>query len=91
MIRPNFIVNFNRLCYPLSVLVAPLPGQGEPIKAGEFILGYPGEVDLAYPMPQPGCLGVQPLQDSGALNWIGVNHQIEGLIPVQGTAAELKR
>ena len=21
----------------------PLPGQGRPIKAGEFILGYPGE------------------------------------------------
>src|SRR5262249_1612730 len=25
--------------------VEPLPGQGRPIKAGEFILGYPGEAD----------------------------------------------
>ena len=37
--------------------VAPLPGQGQPIKAGEFILGYPGEADLAYPIPQPDVLG----------------------------------
>jgi Dyp-type peroxidase family len=37
--------------------VAPLPGQGQPIKAGEFILGYPGEADLAYPTPQPDVLG----------------------------------
>ena len=37
--------------------VAPLPGQGQPIKAGEFILGYPGEADFAYPIPQPDVLG----------------------------------
>src|SRR5258706_10741588 len=35
----------------------PLPGQGEPIKAGEFILGYPGEAGVSLPMPQPGILG----------------------------------
>jgi Dyp-type peroxidase family len=35
----------------------PLPGQGRPIKAGEFILGYPGEVGAPLPMPQPDILG----------------------------------
>jgi Dyp-type peroxidase family len=35
----------------------PLPGQGEPIKAGEFILGYPGESGFPLPMPQPDILG----------------------------------
>lgn len=35
----------------------PLPGQGRPIKAGEFILGYPGESGVALPMPQPEILG----------------------------------
>jgi Dyp-type peroxidase family len=35
----------------------PLPGQGQPIKAGEFILGYPGEGGLFPPMPQPDILG----------------------------------
>jgi deferrochelatase/peroxidase EfeB len=35
----------------------PLPGQGRPIKAGEFILGYPGEAGVALPMPQPDVLG----------------------------------
>jgi len=35
----------------------PLPGQGRPIKAGEFILGYPGESGVAVPMPQPEILG----------------------------------
>jgi Dyp-type peroxidase family len=35
----------------------PLPGQGRPIKAGEFILGYPGEAGIALPMPQPDILG----------------------------------
>jgi Dyp-type peroxidase family len=35
----------------------PLPGQGPPIKAGEFILGYPGEGDILPPMPQPDILG----------------------------------
>jgi deferrochelatase/peroxidase EfeB len=35
----------------------PLPGQGRPIKAGEFILGYPGEAGTPLPMPQPDVLG----------------------------------
>jgi deferrochelatase/peroxidase EfeB len=34
-----------------------LPGQGRPIKAGEFILGYPGEAGVALPMPCPDVLG----------------------------------
>jgi Dyp-type peroxidase family len=34
-----------------------LPGQGRPIKAGEFILGYPGESGVPLPMPQPEILG----------------------------------
>src|SRR4030095_3239328 len=37
--------------------VAPLPGQGRPIKRGEFILGYPGEAGVPLPMPQPDVLG----------------------------------
>src|ERR1700731_1394720 len=37
--------------------VDPLPGQGRPIKAGEFILGYPGEAGVFLPMPQPDLLG----------------------------------
>jgi deferrochelatase/peroxidase EfeB len=37
--------------------VDPLPGQDRPIKAGEFILGYPGESGVALPMPQPDTLG----------------------------------
>ena len=37
--------------------VDPLPGQGTPIKAGEFILGYPGEAGMILPMPQPDILG----------------------------------
>jgi Dyp-type peroxidase family len=37
--------------------VDPLPGQGQPIKAGEFILGYPGESGVPLPMPQPDILG----------------------------------
>jgi Dyp-type peroxidase family len=37
--------------------VEPLPGQGRPIKAGEFILGYPGEAGPPLPMPQPDILG----------------------------------
>ena len=37
--------------------VDPLPGQGEPIKAGEFILGYPGETGVPYDMPKPDVLG----------------------------------
>jgi Dyp-type peroxidase family len=37
--------------------VDPLPGQGRPIKAGEFILGYPGESGVPLPLPQPDILG----------------------------------
>jgi Dyp-type peroxidase family len=37
--------------------VEPLPGQGRPIKAGEFILGYSGEAGVPLPMPQPEILG----------------------------------
>ena len=37
--------------------VDPLPGQGRPIKAGEFILGYRGESGVPLPMPQPDILG----------------------------------
>jgi Dyp-type peroxidase family len=37
--------------------VDPLPGQGRPIKAGEFILGYPGEAGVSLPVPQPEILG----------------------------------
>ena len=37
--------------------VDPLPGQGRPIKAGEFILGYPGEAGVALPAPRPDVLG----------------------------------
>jgi len=37
--------------------IEPLPGQGRPIKAGEFILGYPGEAGVPLPMPQPDILG----------------------------------
>src|SRR4030095_3228856 len=37
--------------------VAPLPGQGRPIKAGEFVFGYPTESGVPLPMPQPDILG----------------------------------
>jgi deferrochelatase/peroxidase EfeB len=37
--------------------VDPLPGQGRPIKAGEFILGYPGESGVPLAMPKPDVLG----------------------------------
>jgi deferrochelatase/peroxidase EfeB len=37
--------------------VEPLPGQGRPIKAGEFILCYPNEAGVSLPMPQPDILG----------------------------------
>ncbi|MBV9960330.1 MAG: peroxidase, partial [Acidobacteria bacterium] len=37
--------------------VDPLPGVGRLIKAGEFILGYPGEAGVPLPMPQPDVLG----------------------------------
>ncbi len=37
--------------------VDPLPGQGRPIKAGEFILGYPGEAGVPLAMPTPRVLG----------------------------------
>jgi Dyp-type peroxidase family len=35
----------------------PLPGDGRPIKAGEFVLGYPSETGQALPMPTPEVLG----------------------------------
>ncbi len=37
--------------------VEPLPGQGPAIKAGEFILGYPGEAGVPLPTPAPDVLG----------------------------------
>src|SRR5262249_47347421 len=37
--------------------VDPLPGQGPPVKAGEFILGYPGQAGVPLPMPRPDVLG----------------------------------
>jgi deferrochelatase/peroxidase EfeB len=37
--------------------VEPLPGQGTPIKAGELILGYPGEAGVPLPAPRPDVLG----------------------------------
>jgi Dyp-type peroxidase family len=37
--------------------VEPLPGQGPPIKAGEFILGYPGQAGVPLPAPRPAVLG----------------------------------
>ena len=37
--------------------VEPLPAWGGPIKAGEFILGYPGEAGVLLPVPQPDVLG----------------------------------
>ena len=37
--------------------VEPLPGQGRPIKAGEFVLGYPGESGVPLAMPVPDALG----------------------------------
>ncbi len=37
--------------------VEPRPGYGRPIKAGEFILGYPGETGVPLPMAQPDVLG----------------------------------
>ena len=39
--------------------VEPLPGQGPAIKAGEFILGYPGEAGVPLPAPQPGRAGTK--------------------------------
>jgi Dyp-type peroxidase family len=37
--------------------VDPLPGQGPAIKAGEFVLGYPGEAGVPLPAPSPDVLG----------------------------------
>ena len=37
--------------------VEPLPGQGPAIKAGEFILGDPGEAGVPLPAPEPDVLG----------------------------------
>jgi Dyp-type peroxidase family len=36
--------------------VEPLPGQGPAIRAGEFILGYPGEAGVPLPAPRPDVL-----------------------------------
>ncbi|WP_286736613.1 MULTISPECIES: Dyp-type peroxidase [Sphingobacterium] len=33
------------------------PGFDRPLKAGEFVLGYPGEGDITKPYPQPDVLG----------------------------------
>ena len=35
----------------------PLPGDGRPIKSGEFVLGYPSETGHPLPMPAPDVLG----------------------------------
>ena len=35
----------------------PLPGQGQAINAGEFVLGYPANAGVPLPMPQPEVLG----------------------------------
>lgn len=35
----------------------PLPGDGRPIKAGEFVLGYPSETGSPLAMPSPDVLG----------------------------------
>ncbi|NUT93065.1 MAG: peroxidase [Saccharothrix sp.] len=35
----------------------PLPGDGRPIKAGEFVLGYPSETGRPLAMPAPDVLG----------------------------------
>lgn len=37
--------------------IDPLPGQGRPIKAGEFILGYPGEAGVPVATLCPDVLG----------------------------------
>ena len=36
--------------------VEPTPGSGPPIKPGEFFLGYPDEMGLVPPLPQPEIL-----------------------------------
>jgi hypothetical protein len=33
-----------------------LPGQGPPIKPGEFVLGYPGRAGVPLPIPRPDVL-----------------------------------
>jgi Dyp-type peroxidase family len=35
----------------------PLPGDGRPIRRGEFVLGYPSETGRPLPMPAPDVLG----------------------------------
>lgn len=37
--------------------ISPLPGQGHPIAAGEFVLGYPAKAGTRLPMPYPDVLG----------------------------------
>jgi Dyp-type peroxidase family len=34
----------------------PTPGSGAPLKAGEFIVGYPDEFDVTAPLPEPESL-----------------------------------
>jgi Dyp-type peroxidase family len=34
----------------------PTPGSGAPLKAGEFILGYPDEFGVTVPLPEPASL-----------------------------------
>lgn len=34
----------------------PTPGSGAPLKAGEFIAGYPDEFGVTVPLPDPECL-----------------------------------
>ena len=38
-------------------VASPIPGGGEPIALGEFVLGYPSETGIPLPMPQPEVLG----------------------------------
>ena len=36
--------------------IQPTPGTGEPLKAGEFVAGYPDEFGITVPLPDPPCL-----------------------------------
>src|SRR5215831_1397622 len=57
--------DLNSLGYKDGIDQPPIEGSGvespaaygRPIKAGEFILGYPGEAGVPLPMPQPDILG----------------------------------
>ena len=48
----------DRLSQPVvaSAGVEPTPGSGPPIKPGEFFLGYPDEMGLVPPLPEPEIL-----------------------------------